>query len=138
MLHSNRVHCVKSVPSTVDLAQNLSGPEAMSWCSCTGIRCGRLLLLCDQTSPDGAGEWAAFLLPAEGTASGENLDSWLAGASLDVPLQQIESITFSWIETWQEALRVIQRLIAGTQSCAMGTHLAKLEGPEWHRCEHCM
>ena len=133
MMHINRIHGVSACMMVETLAGKLSGPESMSWCSCTGFILGRLLLLCDQTSPDGAGEWAAFLLPTDGPTAEELTTD---GARHKLSLVQIESITFSWIEAAAEAREVLLRLLRNEEPSNYGTHVARLEG-RGHECVHC-
>jgi hypothetical protein len=75
-MHKNRVWQVG--PEDLSPEQLAEKLHEHSWTSCTGFRCGAVLWLNDQTSPDGASEYAIVRLS-------------------DAPdLVQIESITASW------------------------------------------
>lgn len=88
MMHDKRVFLVTEVSSVEELADKLTN---YTWTCCSGWRLGKLLFLNDATSADGAQEYAVIL---------------------DGPEQfQVESITFSWCKSAEEAIQYIQKCV---------------------------
>ena len=120
MFHSERTWCVAQVETAPELADKLT---EHSWCNCTAFELRGYLFLCDQTSPDGAGEWAIVRRPERD----------------DEPFLQVESVTFSWCDQ-SEALQYVLEAIGGDMANSGDNYEVHpdLETPEEHgTCPHC-
>jgi hypothetical protein len=114
MMHKNRVFRVNEITGgQPDLVEKLT---EHSWTSCTAWRLtdsGKTLTFYnDQTSADGAGEWAVY----------ENG-------------QQIESITFSWC-TPEKSAKYVRELFAGELGMPMIGSPPREDHPKG-ACHHC-
>lgn len=109
MIHSKRRFSVLDVQDAEELADKLTQHV---WCGCCGFRHAGLLYLNDSTSPDGAGEWAIF-----DEQSGV----------------QIDSVTFGWMDTADEALETIRLLSSGNLRTPMSEDsVPRIETPDEH------
>lgn len=93
MLHQKRVWAVSEVASPEELAEKLT---SMTWCLCNGFKLDGMLFLNDATSENGAQEYAIVR---------------------ELDYQQIESVTFSWIDQPQ-ALKIIRAAVENRLSDA--------------------
>lgn len=120
MMHRSRVWGVAEVSAEdlPDLARKLS-KEGPTWTSCTGWRVGSYLLLNDQTSEDGAGEWGACKDLGDGG-----------------DLRQVESITLGWCSP-EEAEGYLRKLLAGEYDAAAYARVPRAQVEEGGRHRSC-
>jgi hypothetical protein len=120
MMHENRVFCLAVVDTDEELAEKLID---FTWCRCAAFQLRAspdTLFLNDSTSPDGIQEYAV-LRCVEG--------SWF----------QVESITFGWIKSLEDAARYVREAVTGVYDPdarrwgAFEPHFHEPEDP----CEHC-
>lgn len=93
MLHEDRIWCVQSVESPMDLARMLT---ECTMCCCCAFELSGYLFLNDSTSPDGAQEYAVVRKTSEP----------------DSPFVQIESVTFGWCDA-DKGLHYVEETLAG-------------------------
>ncbi len=110
MLHRSRVHAVKDVADSEELARLL---VVHTWTLCTGFRHGGLLWLNGATGPDGAQEYAVV---RDG--------------------RQVESITFSWCDV-PSAAAIVRALVAGAAGADYGPAGERVDVAPEHSCRHC-
>ena len=101
MIHSKRRFLIGDIEHADELAGLLA---KRTWTLCTGFRYRGLLFLNDSISEDGASEWAIYDAAR------------YAGMHF---FQQIETITFGWMED-AEAHLTILKLVSGELYTKMG------------------
>jgi hypothetical protein len=107
MWNTNRIFCVETVSTVEELAEKLIGHI---WCLCAGFQLADApdtLFLNDSLSPDGFQEYAVFR---------RLKGKWF----------QVDSITFSWVESLEKACRYIRDAASGGSD---------LEAPKWGSAE---
>jgi hypothetical protein len=117
MLHRKRIWTVVPVEGAETLAEYLT---QRTWCCCNGFRLEDYLFVNDATCADRVQEYAA-LKPV-----GDHF-------------VQIESLTFSWMNT-QQAFDVIRQVLAGEfdQEHYGLVEPHRIQTPAEHgRCQHC-
>ena len=121
MFHANRVWTISEVATAQELTEKLT---TTTWCCCQGFHLDGLLWLNDATGPDGAQEYAAV-----------KVDHWPQVG--EVHGHQVESVTFSWIETTERALQTIEEITGGRYYRKMPVRFM-VEDSDRHRCPLCI
>jgi hypothetical protein len=109
MIHLDRTFFVTDVETAEDLAEKLT---EQTWTLCTGFRLDNLLFLNDSFSEDGAQEYAVIR---------DN--------------RQVESITFSWVNSERALELIIWLMNGGTTD--MGLFIPHIDTSPSHRCPLC-
>jgi hypothetical protein len=125
VIHSKRQYQVRTFDSLDEMCTKLF---ENSWCGCDGFRFGKLLLLNDAFSPDGAQEYAVFHDACK-------TDECEAPSKF----MQIESLTVSWMDSAQELRDTLQKLHDApgdpAHSVLMGAYFLRFDHPQ--ECRYC-
>jgi len=133
--HKNRRWTVR-VGTAEDVAQDVK--KCVAWTSCTGfyVPGGEhgLLVLNDSTGPDAIQEYAIMLVsPHQGVGL---LEAVASDASFEAELEQVESLTVSWIDKAKLAVALEEQLTWASPT-GYGRHRVRVESSKTHHGECC-